>query len=449
VEAPRMSHMARWTAPVAVVLLAAIAGRAWRPTGWSVRPEPLARVLPQQVVSMEIRGGPDRRMLQREGDAWFQVEPFRQSADLFAVRQLLAAASDAAPVYRMAMAEIPAAAHLDQPIAELSIQLADGGRRAWLIGAAHPAGLAWIAERTAAQGGPAASELRSRVLDALSGALLEARLFELAGAESDRIEASVRTPDGIGTLRLERGPAGWRLRAPVDTRADGEAVKAWLEALGRLRSQGSAGPMVGDGAIHGLSDPAATVQVRTLDAATGQFRQESVRVGGDNGSGGRFIQAQDRPVVEQLAAESLPMLVPPAMSLVDGRAVPVAPDRVRVVRVLGQTGHPLLELVRQSDESWARTRTQGPEPVQDRAVRELLRALCEARAIAISADDPGREWLEAEIELTLIDGAEVPRLRIWRLADGRWAMGDGDGPVRVHPAELVLPLSPADHPPKR
>jgi hypothetical protein len=82
-------------------------------------------------------------------------------------------------------------------------------------------------------------------------------------------------------------------------------------------------------------------------------------------------------------------------------------------------------------------------------VRELLRALCEARAIAISADDPGREWLEAEIELTLIDGAEVPRLRIWRLADGRWAMGDGDGPVRVHPAELVLPLSPSDHPPKR
>jgi hypothetical protein len=444
-----MSRIARWTVPVAVALLAAMAGRAWRPAGWSVRPEPLARVLPQQVVSIEIRAGPARLVLQRQGDAWLQVEPFRQSADVVAVRQLLAAASDAAPVYRMAMSDIPAAARLDEPMAELSIRLADGGRRDWLLGAGHPAGLAWVAERTAGEGGPATSELRRRVLDALAGAMLEARLFELAGAESDRIEATVRTPDGVGTLRLERGPGGWRLRAPVDMRADGEAVKGWLEALGRLRSQGSAGPMVGDGAVHGLSEPVATLRVRTLDAATGQLREESVRVGGDNGSGGRFIQAQGRPVVEQLAADSLPQLVPPAMSLVDGRAVPVAPDRVRGVRVLGQAGQPALELLRQPDGSWSRVGAQGPEPVHDRGARELLRALCETRAAAISNDDPGREWLEAEVELTLIDGDEVPRLRIWRLADGRWAMGDGDGPVRVHQADLVMPLSAADHPPKR
>ncbi|MGA1266392.1 MAG: DUF4340 domain-containing protein [Phycisphaerales bacterium] len=444
-----MSRMARWMVPFAAVLLAALVGWAWRPEGWSVRPEPLARVLPQQAVSIEIRGGPVGLVLQREGDAWFQKEPFRQAADLVAIRQLLAAASDAAPVYRLPMADIPVAARMEEPVAELSITLVDGGRRTWLIGAGHPAGLAWIAERTAGQGGPASPELRRRVLDALAGAMLEARLFELAGAESDRIEATVRTPDGIGTLRLERGPTGWRLGAPVDTRADGEAVKAWLEALGRLRSQGSSGPMVGDGAMHGLSDPVALVRVRTLDPATGLFREESVRVGGDNGSGGRFVQVQDRPVVEQLAAESLPMLVPPAMSLVDGRAVPVAPERVHGIRVLDQTGLPMLELARQSDASWARLGTQGPEPVHDRAVRELLRALCETRATAISADEPDRAWLEAEVALTLVDGVEAPRLRIWRLPDGRWAMGDGDGPVRVHPAELVLPLSSSDHPPKR
>lgn len=234
---------------------------------------------------------------------------------------------------------------------------------------------------------------------------------------------------------------------PWASRADDAVVASFLQGLAKLRVQGVVQRDVGDGTLHGLKVPAASLAVRTLDPSRGVPREEVVLLGSDAGQGARFARIGERPSVVQVDAQTVAGLVPPAAAFVDPRACALSPAQIRAVRILDPEGSPRCELRRQG-EGWLVQRGSAGVPVDDRNLRELLRSLCETRAAGISGDPARPEWLVGTVELQGQDQA-FRRVQVWRLSDGRWAMTDGDGPVRVYPASLPMPLAAADHPPKR
>jgi len=443
-----MNMVRRWALPPVMVAVALLLGWWWRKDGSQSVQQPLARIAVQRVVTLRVAGPDVSATFVRAGDAWKQTEPFEQPADAPAIRALLAAATDAAPVYRVPLAQAPKTSRLDAPDVSLDISVPDQPAWKYRIGADHPAGLAWVAEERAGEGGPAAPELRRLALAALGGSLRDDRLFERAGADSDRIVVDAAGVGGDAHIELVRDAAGWRLKQPFESRADPAAVSAFLQGVARLRHQGVVQANAGDGSLHGLAKPWAQVSVRTLDVATGAPREETVLLGGEGPGGGRFAKIGDRPPVLAVDAKSVAALLPQGAGFVDARACALQPEQVAAVRVLDTEGSERVHLKREPD-GWKRLASDGAvSPVEDRNVRELVRSLCEVRAGAIATDGAKPEWLVGSIEVTGSDGA-VRTVRLWRLPDGKWAMHDGDGPVRIFSANLPMPIQPQDHPPKR
>lgn len=443
-----MNAFARWLLPPTILALALALGAWWRSESGMDFRSPLAPFAPDAARAVTIEGKGLRARFERRGDAWRQVEPFEQVADAGAVRALLVAAADAAPVYRVPLGSAPVESRLSAPDLTVSVALADGGTRAWSVGADHPAGLAWIGERGADAAGPCLPELRRLAVAASRGGLRDDRLFERAGVDSERIRIALQAGASVDEVLLERTPEGWRLRQPFASRADAAAVNAFLQAAAKLRHAGVVQEVGGDGAVHGLAQPAAEISVRTLNVATGQRDDEIVQVGAENGSGGRFVRQSGRPPVLSIDAKGVAALLPPVAGFVDPRACGLRPDEVVQLRVLDLDGHARVHLRRQAS-GWVRVDGSGAsQSIDDRNARELVRSLCEARANTVAGDEPRAEWLMGRVELSAASG-EPKTVSLWRLPDGRWAMTDGDGPARVHPASLPMPLAPDDHPPKR
>lgn len=442
-----MSGSRRWMIPVTVLAVSLALGWWWRRDGWQGPSRPFWRWPATSVTRLEIAGQGQSQSYAREGDAWVQLEPFRQPADVAAIRRLLAAAADAVPLYRRPLAGAPEAARLSTPDATLVLRRGDGTWASLRIGADHPAGLAWVAEESAAEAGPCPAELRQRVLAALAGSLRDDHVFELAGADSDRVIWTMGGGDHR-SVELERTPAGWRMLRPWASRADGAAVVGFLQALADLRVQGMVHPDVGDGSLHGLADPVVSLAVRTLDPASGKAREETLRLGAEAGQGARFARIGERPPVVQLDPKTVSAVLVPAVAFLDPRACGLEAGGVDMVRVMDAEGVERLHLQR-GDEGWSARARGIVSPVEDRGVRELLRSMCETRATGISSDPARPEWMVAKVELRAAAGGQTREVRVWRLPDGRWAMADEEGPLRIFPDSLPMPIEAADHPPKR
>jgi hypothetical protein len=153
-EATRMNMVRRWALPPVMIAVALLLGWWWRQDGSQSVQQPLARIAVQRVVTLRVAGPDASATFVRAGDAWKQTEPFEQPADAPAIRALLAAATDAAPVYRVPLAQAPKTSRLDAPDVSLDISVPDQPAWKYRIGADHPAGLAWVAEERAGEGGP-------------------------------------------------------------------------------------------------------------------------------------------------------------------------------------------------------------------------------------------------------------------------------------------------------
>ena len=111
-----MRRIARWALPVALVAAALALGAWWRSEAGVAFRTPLAAFASEAVKAITLEGKGGRARFERRGDAWRQVEPFEQLADSGAVRALLVAAADAAPVYRVALGAAPTESRLAQAI---------------------------------------------------------------------------------------------------------------------------------------------------------------------------------------------------------------------------------------------------------------------------------------------------------------------------------------------
>ncbi len=443
-----MNRFLRWSLPVCMAVVAMAFGWWWRQAGTSFVPQPFWQGPVDGVLAIHLQGGEVDLTYEWKGDLWKQTKPFEQPADPTAIRDLLAAIADAAPVYRMPIDRAPKESRLALPDVTLTVTGPQQVEQTLLIGADHPAGMAWVGQAKAGEAGPCVADVRRLALAALGGALRDDHLFELAGADSQRILMRTTGESGESQLEMERTPTGWHMKAPFESRTEAAAVTEFLQAISRLRSQGVVQESVGDAAIFGLSPPRADVSICTLDVTTGKPRTETVSLGSQSPSGGWFARVGDRPPVVLIDDRTIRSLLPDATSFIDLRGCAMLPNEVSQLRVLDSQGQTRLHLQRDRWE-WMRNGADGTkQPIEPRSVKELVHSLCEARATALRAEVPQPEWLIAVVEVVPL-GGNSRRVHVWRLPDGQWAMHDGDGPTRLFPASLSMPLQPSDHPPKR
>jgi hypothetical protein len=442
-----MKSWRRWSLPILMIMASLALGAWWRASQERAFREPFQRLSPDRIDTIALVSARGTLRYERRGDLWRQVEPYEHPSDPAAIRMLLATASDVAPAYRVALQQAPANAGLAE--SELALELGSGRERLarFRIGSDHPAGLAWIGEERSGVAGPCPPELRRQALAAAVGSLRDDRLFELAGADSDRIRIVTPGPQG-GTMVIERGAGGWRMTEPFACRADEAAIATFLQSAARLRHAGQVQADAGDGAVHGLATPSAEVSIRTMDPARGLAREESVQFGADSGVGAIFARQVGRPPVVSVEARQLAGVLLPAGAFIDPRVSEVPAEDIVALRMLDTEGRQRLHL-RRDLGVWSRVPEQGaPEPIDDRSVRELLRSLCEVRANAIAGDLPRDEWRVGSIQVSRTDGSQR-QVTLWRLPDGGWALREGDSPARVFPSSLSMPIEPGDHAPKR
>jgi hypothetical protein len=442
-----MSRWRRWALPILMIMASLALGAWWRASRDRAFREPFQSLSPDRVDAITLVSSRGTLRYERRGDHWRQVHPYEHPSDPAAIRMLLATASDTAPAYRMALGDAPAGAGLLE--SGLSLELGSGNDTLarFRIGSDHPAGLAWIGEERSGLAGPCPPELRRQALAAAVGALRDDRLFELAGADSDRIRIVTPGPQG-GTMVIERGAGGWRMTEPFTCRADEAAIATFLQFAARLRHAGQVQADAGDGAVHGLEKPSAEVSIRTMDPSRGVAREECVQFGMDSGAGAIFARQVGRPPVVSVEARQLAGVLLPAGAFIDPRVSEVPAEDIVALRILDTEGRQRLHL-RRDLGIWTRVPEQGaPEPIDDRSVRELLRSLCEVRANAIAGDLPRDDWRVGGIEIVCTDGSRR-QVTLWRLPDGGWAIREGQGPARVFPASLPMPIEPGDHASKR
>jgi hypothetical protein len=442
-----MNASFRWSLPMVLLGVALGLGAWWRASTPGLFREPLVGVATDRIESIALIGARGTLRYERRGDAWRQVEPYEHPTDPAAIRLLLAAAADVAPAYRVNLREAPAAARLEPPDLTIELRHSGGATSRLRVGADHPAGLAWIAEEASEAAGPCAPEFKRLAMAAAGGALRDDRLFELAGADSDRIRMILPGPQA-GEIVLERARGGWRMAKPFESRADEAAIGAFLQGAARLRHAGLVQSDAGDGSVHGLASPSAEIAIRSMDVARGGPREEVVQFGAESGAGALFARQVGRPPVVSVEARQLAAVMLPPAAFIDPRACGARAEDVVSIRVLDTEDRVRLRLDREAG-NWLRVTDSGERAaIDDRAVRELLRSLCETRANAIAGDSPRDEWRTGRIELLQSDGGKRS-VTLWRLPDASWAMTDGDGPPRLFPSSLPMPIEPGDHVSKR
>jgi hypothetical protein len=442
-----MSAWKRWSLPFFMIAVSLALGTWWRASRELAFREPFQSLQPDRVSVISVVSPSATLRYERRGDAWRQVAPYEHPTDPAAIRMLLATATDVAPAYRVRLDQAPENSGLAKSDLVLELGAGKDVLARFRVGSDHPAGLAWIGEEQTGLAGPCPRDLRQLSMAAAGGALRDDRLFELAGADSDRIRIVTLGPQG-GAVLLERGAGGWRMAEPFACRADEAAVGSFLQAAARLRHAGQVQADAGDGSVHGLATPSAQVMIRTMDPAQGAAREEAVQFGADSGAGAIFARQVGRPPVVSVDARQLAGVLLPPGAFVDPRVSEVPAEDMVALRVLDTEGRQRLHL-RRDLGIWSRVPERGdPEVIQDGAVRELLRSLCEVRANAVAGDLPRDEWRIGSIEVSCTDGSQR-QVTLWRLPDGGWAIREGQGPARVFPASLPMPIEPGDHPPKR
>ena len=186
------------------------------------------------------------------------------------------------------------------------------------------------------------------------------------------------------------------MEEPAATRADGDAVRGYLEALERAEADAFAADRPEDLAPLGLSSPERAVRMDRAGAASGEDPVSLIEVGSNVAEGApeRFARIRSRPTVVQLGAKALAALFPPPAFFVDPRASDAVPADVRAIEFVpvappaegAMPARTAFRLERTLD-SWVLSAGGDPVPADAERVRRLLAQLCEARAPAVAFQD--------------------------------------------------------------
>ncbi|MDI9410912.1 MAG: DUF4340 domain-containing protein, partial [Bacteroidia bacterium] len=377
----------RW---VFAVLLAAAAIIAWR-GGTGARATGLAipGIDAASIDRLTIASRGSTSTFIADGLAWQQVEPYRCVADALAIRDTIDVLA-ALPAYQSFAADAvdPEALGLDRPVATIDLA-GPGGTQRMDLGRRAPAGRAWarVGDRIIST----SDALHALVVSSDPRRWRDPALFQHLSPELDRIELK----QGEATTVLERTGQRWSMRAPIQTRADADAVGRLIDALSRVRAEAWVADLpagdAADVARFGLDAPAGsvTVAMTTRSMKDGEIvastTQQAVEWGSvvERGTGLRVARRVGSPAIVSLDERALASMDPAPESLIDGRMLDAPSSTIKSIAIDGPAGRLTLE---RREGQWFMVDAARPDgaPAREPAVASLLVALTEARAMAMN-----------------------------------------------------------------
>lgn len=431
---------------IVAIVLASLAGVMWRgvsepgPVSISRRvhdvPIPVDDV-DRVVVRRSAALGDEvvELAFERTTTGWRQMEPFEVAADGFQVRQLILAAADLEATRRSKLTDLSAAGGLeriglDADPDSVTLEWPEGGTVVQL-GTRTVAGRAWIRIEDRDEVMVVDDALHDRAIDDDPRNWRSRRLFP-----SENEIAAIEIMNGEATTRLKRNGRRWEMSSPIETRADSVAVDRLIGIYGRVDHDGFVSDRIQDPADYGLEPAAATIEVLRDDGT-----RERILIGGPAGivGRGRFAMIEGVPSVFRLDEATLAGMIPAIGSLIEPTGTSVSPADVKFVIVESDAGR--LRLERDLDR-WMITVDEGiPEEIEPATVQSLLDLLSQTRSNDLQLQTFPSSLEVATIVLHGFDGRPLDAIRIAREPEGgRWALENGDGVLRLFPANTKIPL---------
>ena len=436
----------RW---VFALLLAAAAIIAWR-GGMGARATgvAIAGIDAASIDRLTIASRGSTSTFTADGLAWQQIEPYRCVADALAIRDTIDVLA-ALPAYQSFAADAvdPEALGLDRPVATIDLS-GPGGAQRMDLGRRAPAGRAWV--RIGDRIISTSDALHALVVSSDPRRWRDPALFEGLSPEIDRIALR----QGDATTMLERTGQRWSMRAPIQTRADADAVGRLIDALSRVRAEAWVADLpagdAADVARFGLDAPAGSVTVamttRSMKdgAVVAGTTQQAVEWGSvvERGTGLRVARRVGSPAVVSLDERALASMDPAPESLIDGRMLDAPSSTIKSIAIDGPAGRLTLE---RREGQWFMVDAARPDgaPAREPAIASLLVALTEARAMAMNEQGAPEALARTSISVAGFDGAVLGSLRIVREGPaGRFGVECGDGLLRIYSERMLLPLEP-------
>ncbi len=416
------------------------------PAQRELRDEALGRLVfelePDQVRRITLEATGERAVVERTvagapGDAaWRLRAPVEADADGVEVEGVLSTLRflDFARRIPADEAEPLAAYGLEKPRLRWELELADGRRLGLRVGKLNPLGQLLYAQD---EGSRDVLALSARVEAALERTPFDLRRKDLVRFEPDQVER-LRLEHGETRLELERLEGRWRLRAPLEDRADPRAVGQVLSSLAGLRATGFPGADLPDSAL-GLDRP--LVRVAVEGAAPGARFEVWFGQGRLPSNSDRLFARRVEPPgpAIQVGEHVLPVFQKGLHALRERRLLEFDPSRVARIRATAEGELVVLERRAQGGEGGWDLVAPVAAPARRLRVQALLGALGELEATRVLA--PGSEaqhGLDAPRRtLALLDaqGVELASLRVGRAAPEGVAV---KGSARAEPC-LVAP----------
>lgn len=392
----------------------------------------------EQINRIQLVRGQSEWIFAREGDAWWQLTPFRAPVEPRYVLSLAERANDLLVIDRFESSEelSSTSLSLDPPKASLAFSWPDGNRQ-FALGRRGVGGRGYLQVDDESDILIVQQGLHELVLESDPATWRESTLFPGFDIESNRVSRFV----GDQEMRLDRSGGSWRISKPISTRINMEAMENYVIELARARAASVILDEPESLAAFGLESPLAVIEVESREGKTRRLLIGD-RVGGRTQD--RYVMVDGIPSVLRLESKAVASLLGDPINLVDSRASGVSRSGVKAILIRGSEED--IRLERDLDR-WIASSHDGVEVPRDR-VDALLDLIVVAPAAEVAIVDSYPRELEAgSITLIGYDQRPLDTIRVLRETpeDGhRWGFENGDLVVRIHSAAIMVPLRSDD-----
>jgi hypothetical protein len=336
-------------------------------------------------IALTTADGHPVRVERHEG-AWRFTEPPTLPVDAFAWDGIAASLVQLASEASYAEPQPPEVYGLGAGASEIAFGVGGQERRV-RIGAKTPMGGNSYVSVT---GADAVYAVRTYRVTALAKRLEELRDKRILAFDRDAVRrVAIRWPDG-GVVLAREGEE-WRLREPIEGRADGSSVDTLLSNLSFLRASGFEDAPPPD-EESGLAPPELEIELTLApEQEGGEERSVALAMGKALANGDRLVRAggQTRFRVPGARIDDFPRKVV-AWRFKELARFPAADARRIEMSFRDASGSSLdVTAIRAEDETWSSL----PEAMDPEGIRSLVDELARLRARDILADEMGAEEL--------------------------------------------------------
>ena len=430
-----------WSVAIVILLLAWL-NLADRSTHGLVDALVLAQSpAPSELSAISIRRADGTFRFERDAVGnWWQTEPFRHRMDTGQLMLIPETLQRLRMVARVPLKPgegdvlgLPPEGSGGRPSATLHLET-DGGAAIDIdLGRKGIGGRGWLRLGHDGEVLVVDDDLHQLVLQEAPQTWRDPRLFFNIGPDTTVLTREI----GGERVELTRTGQVWRFLSPVETRADGEALAAWMTQLAGARFTAVLLDQPPDPRAFGLAPPFAQVLV-----ANDTNETTSLLIG-DRVSGAtadRYAMIEGTPSVVRLDGDTVAALLADPVGFIDRTGSSIDSADIESLRILSADG--TLSIDRVLDGwHWA-----DGTALDTASMAQLLHVLLDEPAMDITMVEVYPKELEvASIVLQGSGGRPLDTIRVLREPageqPGRWGLENGDGVIRVLPQGMALPLT--------